>query len=52
MSKKKYRMEIFETAKAQCLHCGRFFIKKTAHQCTGGYRKHHQKWVEVNNLQA
>ena len=48
MKKRKYKMEIFPEAKVQCLHCGRYFIKKLAHQCTGGYRKHHHKWLDVN----
>jgi hypothetical protein len=43
-------MEIFQEATVQCMHCCRFFIKKTGHICTGGYRKHHQKWLEVNNI--
>lgn len=48
MSKRKIRLEIFETAKVQCLHCGRFFIEKLHHNCNTGFRKHHHKWLEVN----
>jgi hypothetical protein len=46
MSKNKGKY-IFELAKVQCLHCGRFFVEKMHHKCTGGYRKHHHEWIEL-----
>jgi hypothetical protein len=51
MSKRRsqYRMEIFENTTVQCQLCGRYFIKKLAHYCIGGYRKHHIKWLELKH---
>ena len=37
-------------AKYKCLLCGRKkFIRKEAHYCVGGYRKHKIKWKRINN---
>lgn len=44
---KKIKLEIFQEAKVQCEHCGRFFIKKLHHKCNGGLRKHKHKWIEL-----
>lgn len=47
--KKNKGKEIFQNATVQCQHCGRYFIRRLAHQCTGGYRKHHHKWLDITH---
>lgn len=38
-----------KTAKYRCLVCGRDnFIRNTAHNCVGGYRKRKIKWEPIN----
>jgi hypothetical protein len=50
MTKRKYKMEIFENATVQCDLCGRFFIRKMAHLCNKQYIKHHIKWTELKQI--
>jgi hypothetical protein len=49
--KKNNGREIFEQATIQCGYCGRYFARPLNHKCNTGYRKHHHKWLKLQNPQ-
>ena len=43
----KFKSTPVSRVTVQCEFCGRKFIRKMPHRCNGGYRKRHQKWINL-----
>ena len=40
-------MKILKQPKVKCVYCGREFYEPVPHKCNTGFRKRHQKYIDI-----